>query len=220
MFNFGKAILVYFFGLFILIMVSSCQDELLEEVQIYSNDFEDLDLRNFNNSRLFIYNNDIIMGFYHNEEVWVKLFDLPPHNALKITIDVLAHDSWDGNLDDGVSGPDYWYFKLDDEEVYRTTFSNSVCVSTFCLRQSYPEQFFRQNFPKEGAVQTNLPGLCSAAGVPNGTTKYSITKTFRHFQDSVKITMGDELMQTNAFSPLCDESWSVSKIQVSALTVR
>lgn len=218
--NYKKSTFHYFLGFIVLIFAGACQDELVGEEKIYSNNFNQLDLRNFNNSRLFVFENDTIMGFYHNEEVWLKLYDIPPHNALKITIEVLAHDSWDGNLDDGVSGPDYWYFKLDDEEVYRTTFSNSVCVSTYCLRQSYPEEFFRQNFPKEGAVQTNLPGLCHTAGIPNNTTRYSITKTFRHFYDSVKITMGDELMQTNAFSPLCDESWSVSKIEVSAMTVR
>ncbi|MCH7398822.1 hypothetical protein MM236_12530 [Belliella sp. DSM 107340] len=218
--NFKKTLPIYFLGFFLLTALYSCEDELVGETQIYSNDFSQLDLRNFNNSRLFVFENDTIMGFYHNEEVWVKLFDIPPHNAIKITIDVLAHDTWDGNLDDGVSGPDYWYFKIDDEEVYRTTFSNSVCESTYCLRQSFPDEFIKQNFPKEGALATNIPGLCSQAGVPNQTTKYSITKTFRHFKDSLKITMGDELMQTNAFSPLCDESWSISKIEVSALAVR
>ncbi|MCH7408025.1 hypothetical protein MM239_01345 [Belliella sp. DSM 111904] len=201
-------------------MISSCEDRLRSEQMVYSNNFGQLDLRNFNNSRLFIFQNDTIMGFYNNEEVWVKIPDLPSHNAVKVTIEVLAHDSWDGNVEDGVSGPDFWYYKLDDQEVYRTTFSNTVCESTYCLRQSYPDEFPKQNFPKQGATQTNIPGLCALAGNPNGTTRYTITKTYPHSKNELKITMGDELKQTNAFEPLCDESWSIAKIEVSVLDIR
>ncbi|MCH7401594.1 hypothetical protein ACFOUP_14190 [Belliella kenyensis] len=215
-----KKISFYLLCFFLISTISSCEDRLRSELMVYSNNFGQLDLTNFDNSRLFIFQNDTIMGAYHNEEVWVKIPDLPPHNAVKVTIEVLAHDSWDGNVDDGVSGPDFWYYKLDDQEVYRTTFSNTVCESTYCLRQSYPDQFFKQNFPKQGAVQTNLPGLCLLANQPNGTTRYAITKIYPHSQRELKITMGDELMQTNAPVPQCDESWSIAKIEVSVLDIR
>lgn len=212
----------YFFllSIFFVISLTSCEDELLSENVIYSNDFKALDLRNFVNGRLIVFQGDTIMGFYNNEEVTVRLLDLPPHNALRITIDVLAHDSWDGNLDDGVSGPDFWFFKIDDQEVYRTTFSNTPCVSSFCLRQSYPNEYFRQNKPKSGAIQTNIPGICSARNRSNGTSKYQITKIVSHKGSEAKLSMADELKQTNSPNPKCDESWSVSKIQVSAMVVK
>ncbi|SIS55918.1 hypothetical protein [Belliella pelovolcani] len=206
--------------IFLTVTSSSCVDELLSETLVYSNNFSTLDLRNFTNARLFVFQGDTVAGFYHNEELTVKVLELPPHNALRITIDVLAHDSWDGNVDDGISGPDFWYFKIDDEEVYRTTFSNTVCVSSFCLRQSFPQEYFRQNFPKTGAIQTYNVGRCNTGPNNLGTTKYRVTKIIPHFGNDVKLTMGDELLQLNANSPLCDESWSVSKIEVSAMEVR
>jgi hypothetical protein len=40
------------------------------------------------------------------------------------------------------AGPDFWYMKIDKEELVRTTFSNSPGESTYCLRQSYPQDCF------------------------------------------------------------------------------
>ncbi len=206
--------------LFLVLTLTSCVDELLSETNVYTNDFSAANLSNFTNARLIVFQSDTIMGFYHNEEVSVRVLDLPPHNALRITIDVLAHDTWDGNVDDGISGPDFWYFKVDDAEVYRTTFSNTPCVNSLCLRQSFPSEYFKQNFPKTGAMQTNIPGMCSRRNDNNATSKYRITKIIAHSERDVKLTMGDELLQLNAINPICDESWSVSKIEINAMEVR
>ncbi len=186
---------------------------------VYSNNFGQLDLRNFENGRLFIFQGDTLLGFYNNEEVSVTIPDLPGHNVLKIEVDLWIHDSWDGNPDDGVNGPDFWFMKIDEEEVLRTTFSNTPCMPTFCLRQSYPQDYFRQNDPKSGAVQTNLPGLCLFGAFQNYTTRYRISRMVSHNTGSVKITLGDELLQTNSPDPICDESWSVGKIEVTTMVV-
>ena len=186
---------------------------------VYSNNFGQLDLRNFENGRLFIFQGDTLLGFYNNEEVSVTIPDLPGHNVLKIEVDLWIHDSWDGNPDDGVNGPDFWFMKIDEEEVFRTTFSNTPCMPTFCLRQSYPQDYFRQNDPKSGAVQTNLPGLCLFGAFQNYTTRYRISRMVSHNTGSVKITLGDELLQTNSPDPICDESWSVGKIEVTTMVV-
>lgn len=220
MLKFKKLFHLYFLAIFFGVSLISCEDELLSENIIYSNDFNSLDLRNFSNARLFVFQGDTVAGFYHNEEVSVRLLELPPHNALRITIDVLAHDSWDGNVDDAISGPDFWYFKIDDDEVYRTTFSNTPCVNSFCLRQSFPQEYFRQNLPKTGAVQIYPVGRCNTGPNNRGTSKYRVTKIIPHVGKDVKLTMGDELMQLNALNPICDESWSVSKIEISAMEVR
>lgn len=205
-----------------LFSLSSCQDTACgcdPETLVYSNDFSKLDLANFENGRLFVFQRDTLLGNYHNEEVTVTVPNLPSHNIVKVTIELWTHDSWDGNPDEGISGPDFWYMVLDGQEVFRTTFSNSPCVSTFCLRQSYPDIFFRQNDPKTGAIRTNLPGLCLFSATPNYTTIYSFSKLIEHDTDSIKITLGDELRQTNSPNPKCDESWSVGKITVHTLTV-
>jgi hypothetical protein len=204
-----------FFGL--ICSMTACLPTVEMEKVVYSNDFSDLNLAGFENGKLFIFQNDTVAGYYHNEEVAAKISDLPPHNFLKVTVDILIHDSWDGNPNDSLSGPDYWYMGYDNTEVFRTTFSNSPCAPTYCLYQSYPNEFFRQNVPKLGATQTNLPGLCIFGAFPNYTTRYAVSRLIPHSNSSVRVYMGAELLQGNSPDPICDESWSVAKIEVVAI---
>jgi hypothetical protein len=199
------------------VLMTSCLPTLETEQVVYSNDFSDLDLAGFENAKLFIYQNDTVVGIYHNDEVAVTVPNIPTHNYLKITIDILVHDSWDGNTDDGIGGPDFWYMGYDGTEVFRTTFSNAPCVSTYCPRQSYPNDYFRQNEPKSGAVQTNLPGLCIFGAADNYTTRYSVSKLIEHSNANVRLYMGAELMATGSADPICDESWSIAKVEVVAI---
>lgn len=205
--------------LLVLVSFSACTDTLESEKLVYDNDFSDLDLAGFYNARLQIFQNDTVVGYYHNEEVGLTVSNLPAHNLLKITLDILIHDSWDGNPDDGVGGPDFWFFGVDNQEVFRTTFSNTPCETTYCLNQSYPDAYFRQNIPKTGAVQTNLPGLCLFGASQNYTTRYSITKIIEHKSFEAKIYMNSELTATNSPDPFCDESWSLANVKVEALTL-
>ncbi|MCL6258467.1 hypothetical protein M3O96_05170 [Aquiflexum sp. TKW24L] len=217
----NKLILLIF--LFPMVMgLSSCQQDTVCDCEgndlVYSNDFTDYDLNNIDNGRLFIFENKPLLGNYNNEEVTLNLSALPTHNIVKVTVELYVHDSWDGNPDN-IGGPDYWFMKVDGAEVMRTTFSNTPCVFNFCLKQSYPANFFRQNLPKTGAIRTNLPGLCHLGGLPDNTTVYSVSQLVSHTGPIVKVTFGDELMQLNVPDPKCDESWSVGKIEVSTLFV-
>lgn len=198
-------------------MASSCLPTVENEQVAYSNDFSDLDLSGFENARLFTFLNDTVVGHYNNEEVAVTLKNLPTHNYLKVTVDILVHDTWDGNADDGLGGPDFWYMGYDGVEVFRTTFSNTPCESTYCLYQSYPNVYPRQNVPKSGAVQTNMPGLCLFGELPNYTTRYSISKLIEHSNSEIRWYMGDELTANNSPDPKCDESWSLAKFEVVAI---
>lgn len=197
----------------------SCVEELESEVVIYSNDFSENDVANIENARLLEFNGQMVMGSYNNEEVVLSLPNLPPHNVVRVTVEILAHDSWDGNSYN-VGGPDFWYMKLDGQEVIRTTFSNSACNSNLCLFQSFPENYLRQFEPKTGAMDISLPGLCQYRGVANYTTKYEISRLFTHKENRIEIICGDELKQENTANPKCDESWSVSRIVVTALSVK
>ena len=211
--NYLQVWMVFGFGVF----TTSCLPTAEMEQLVYSNDFSDLDLAGFENARLFMFQNDTVVGYYHNEEVAVTIPDIPTHNYLKITVDILIHDSWDGNADDGLGGPDIWYMGYDGQEAIRTTFSNTPCESTYCLYQSYPNDYFRQNVPKSGAVKTDMPGLCLFGGLQNYTTRYSISKLVEHSNPSVKVFMGDELTAAGSADPLCDESWSIAKVEVVAI---
>lgn len=202
----------------LMVSMTSCLPIVESEQVIYSNNFSNLNLAGFENGKLFIFQKDTIAGYYHNEKVSVNFPNLPAHNYLKVTIEVLVHDSWDGNPDDGLGGPDYWYMGYDETEVFRTTFSNTPCGSTYCLYQSFPNDYFRQNVPKSGAIQTNLPGLCLFGAFQNYTTRYSISKLIPHTNPSIKIFMGAELLALNSPDPVCDESWSIAKIEVEAIT--
>lgn len=202
-----------------IVFFSSCADTLESEQVVYSNNFSKLDLAGFENGKLFVFQNDTVAGYYHNEEVAVNLSSLPSHNLLKVTIEILVHDSWDGNPSDSISGPDYWFFGIDNQETFRTTFSNSPCESTYCLYQSYPDNYFKQNVPKSGAIQTNMPGLCIFGAFANYTTRYSISQIIEHSNPTARIFMDSELKQTNSPDPVCDESWSLAKVTVEALIV-
>ncbi len=212
-----------FFGCFLSIMLLvSCEDRLESEQVVYSNDFSGLfAFRSIENAKPLVFNGDTVSGNYNNEEVSINVSNLPEHNILKVEVEILIHDFWNGNTpgEGGVDGPDFWYMKVDNNEIFRTTFSNSPCESTFCLRQSFPNNYFRQNDPKSGAIDINLPGFCSLRGVNNFTTKYRVTQLISHSGSSVKITLGDELKQTNAPDPKCDESWSLSKVELTTLVV-
>jgi hypothetical protein len=196
----------------------SCEDSLLEEVLVYDNDFAESDLVYFEKGRLYDFNGDTVLGYFHNEEILLRLPDLPSHNALKVTIDLLLHDSWDGNPDN-IGGPDFWYMNLDGTQVLRTTFSNSPCESTYCLYQSYPDAYPRFYEPKTGAVTADLPGRCQYSTTPGWTSRYQITRIIHHTESELELVCGDELKQENAPDPVCDESWSIARIQVSTMTV-
>jgi hypothetical protein len=220
LFSMGKLLHKLRIHLFALLLIglgmSACVESVENQVQLYDNNFSTLDLANFENGRLLIWRNDTIAGYYHNEEVAVMLYDLPAHNYLKLTAEILIHDSWDGNWNDGYSGPDYWFMGIDSADVVRTTFSNSPCVSSYCLYQSFPNEFFRQNAPKTGAIETNLPSLC--LGGQTTTSRYRIEKLIEHTKvDSIRFFMRDELKQTNSPTPKCDESWSIAKISIVAI---
>lgn len=213
------SLLVYLLLFSFITITSSCEDALLEEVMVYSNDFSTGQLSNIENGRLDVFEGDTVIGFYNAEEVKVVVPNLPSHNTLKITVEILVHDSWDGNIDD-MGGPDVWYMKLDGQQVVHTTFSNSPCNSLYCMYQSFPSNYPRFNEPKTGAERTDLPGRCQYSGVMGWTSLYRITKLVPHKGGTVELLLGDELKQENTGDPLCDESWSITKIEVSALTVK
>ena len=222
LFSMGKLLHQLRIHLFAFLLIglglSACVESVENQVQLYDNNFSKLDLSNFENGRLFIWRNDTIAGWYNNEEVAVTLYDLPPHNYLKLSVELLIHDSWDGNRNDGISGPDYWFMGVDSVDVVRTTFSNSPCGSTYCLYQSFPNEFFRQNNPKTGAIETNMPGLCIFGRQENYTSRYRVERLIEHTQvDSIRFHMRDELKQTNSPWPVCDESWSIAKISILAI---
>lgn len=202
------------------LLLSTCQQRLLDELNVYNNDFSDLNLLGIESDQEIVhFNGGLVLGFFNNGGFTLNLGDLPAHNMVKITIDLNIHNYWNGNSQ-GVEGPDIWKMIVDGEEIIYTTFANTTCAATYCQYQSYPENLFRNFIPKSGAVDINLPGLYEQAYTLGWSTRYRITKIVKHSNKNLSLNCFDELRQENVTTPSEDESWSVGKIEVSLLNVK
>lgn len=217
------------------LFINSCEvhDLILDEI-VYSNDFEkNSKLEKIVGGIVSNYNGYNLLGDYNNSGFSLHLKDLKKHDFITVSFDLYIHGSWDGNFN-GFSEndkPDTWTILLgprniNSESIYdsrfTTTFSNSVCFSNYCLRQSYPQPYPFEKNPKSGMQSTNLPKKCE--GFWGGkTTLYKIEKTFKHSGSALIISFFDELYQPNAIDDFgnnvakCDESWSLDNLKVRIL---
>jgi len=211
--------------LLLLVTLFSCSksDELQQNELFYSNDFESGDLDAIDGAQLLTFNNTTVLGNYNNDGFTLNLNNIGPHDLIYISFDLYIHDSWDGNFNNfDPDQPDAWFIELisdfdadqsNSSNVWETSFSNSVCNSAFCLRQSYPEIFPFENLPREGSSRL-LPGICSLESDFDGTTLYTIEKGFVHTENALLIRFYDQLYQPNSVDQRCDESWSLDNLKV------
>ncbi|WP_158798508.1 hypothetical protein [Pedobacter sp. L105] len=203
-----------------IILLSSCAKTVQNEVQVYSNDFESANLSGITGGIISSFNGSKVLGNYNKGEFNLTINDLPKHDLVDISFDLYIHDSWEGVQQIGsVSGPDIWAMNVDRKSYIYTTFANFDCVAgNFCPPQSYPGDYPAQsNNPKTGASRTDLPGFCSEASNPNGTTLYKIHKSVSHSDKMLLIQCLDKLVQTNVTDQKCDESWSVDNLVVKVI---
>jgi hypothetical protein len=186
---------------------------------IFAEDFEDFDLSRYRRSEQLLINGNSVLGNFNNDSVEFKFDDLGKHKMVSLSFDLYIHDTWDGH-NGGENGPDTWLLMVGnskkDFETFKTSFSNSECNSSFCLLQSYPEAFPYPNNPKTG-MKSAIQGVCRNQNQDDGTSIYSIERTFLHSGNSLFIRMKDELVQTNALYPICDESWSIDNLVITIL---
>ncbi len=202
-------------------LITSCAKEIKSEESVYFNDFESGDLSNITDGKITEFNGTKVIGRYNLGGFNLYLDNLPVHDLIEVSFDLYIHDSWDGNMQrvENDSGPDIWKFIADNEIYINTTFSNSGCAQfSFCDPQSYPYNYQNNSTnPRTGAEPINLPGACFLSDQPNGTTMYKINKRFIHKNRSIKLEFLDELKQTNASDPLCDESWSMDNVEIKII---
>jgi hypothetical protein len=204
--------------LMMLILLAQCQPkEELTEV-VFVSKFDQAESGEIEGGIFSDFNGDWVVGPYNRGGFSLDLSDMPKHDFLEVSFTLLLHDSWDGNAG-GDDGPDRWYMELDDACIMDVTFSNSPCVSTYCLFQSYPDRFPDFNDPKTGAAYF-LPGLCHRADLPDGTSVYQITKTIAHTSKTASFQFYDRLVQTNTDTPACDESWSMSSLEIRTVRLK
>lgn len=212
----------YIYPLLLCTLLASCAKNVSNQQEVYFNDFEANNLLNITSGSIETYNGTHVLGRYNNGGFDLKLNDLPKHKLIEISFDLYIHDSWDGNkTGKGIDGPDIWKLMVDGNVYINTTFANVDCAGAdFCPTQSYPQDYpnFNHN-AKSGASNPNLPGVCSLKGKPGGTSLYKITRTIEHTNSSLLMQCRDQLLQTNASDPKCDESWSVDNIRIKAINL-
>lgn len=201
-------------------LMQACQSGKESRTEIYFNNFENDNLSNISGGKFYSYNQTKMLGNYNKDGFVFYMNQLPAHQMVEVSFDLYIHDSWDGNqLGNGIDGPDIWALYVDEVPYIYTTFSNNSCFyGPFCPPQSYPGNY-PQNYhnPKTGAYQTGLPPTCNYAHLPYGSTIYKIKKTVVHQSGQLTVSCRDQLIQTNAEDPLCDESWSIDNLKISLI---
>ena len=208
----------------------SCQKEFEIVSVIYENNFNDTtQYSGITNALPFEFNNSLMLGNYHDGGFRLDLIDLPSHQILQFEFDLYIMDSWDVNDN---NGPDRWIMEVRKEWdfdqrsvedfIFETTFSNtgdpsrSLCFQElYCNLQSYPNQFPSFNLPRTGAIE-ELNGYCHNDDLINGTMRYRITQTILHDYSELHLFIYDSLVQDNAFSEPCDESWALDNLKITA----
>lgn len=214
--------LYIFFIIMLLVVGSACHKDIQSQTEVYTNNFEAASLQGIQGGVQSVYDNKRVLGFYNNGGFTLTLPGLARHDLVLVKFDLYLHDSWGGNNTgnrDVIDGPDVWQLKINNETVINTTFSNSGCFPTYCQQQSYPGNFPFHHDAGTGASRTDLPGRCSLANTPGGTTLYRIEKIFNNSSSNLVLEFKDLLKQSNAVNMLCDESWSLDNLSVSILTL-
>lgn len=209
---------------------TACGDDtdIIANVIVYENDFENRDLTNINGGTLFTRFGTTLIGNYNNGGFTLFLNDLPSHEYIYIAFTLHIHDTWDGNSN-GLEpdAPDKWIMEvnsginatsIDDYKGFETTFSNGPCDGILCLPQSFPSEYPHHNLPRTGA-RVLRRGMCSLRTVPQSSSEYFIERTFRHDDPTVIFRFYDELFQSNVADQKCDESWSMDNIEIRAITL-
>lgn len=220
------------FLLFLFINSCSYPEMTLNEV-VYFNDFENNNLENISGGSINDFNDSKVLGFFNKDGFNINLNDIPSHDYIFISFDLYIHGTWDGNFNGFPEDdrPDIWameirpgmqLYQTSDQNIFKTTFSNSPCYSNWCRRQSYPQSYPFENNPYSGADQINLDRTCD--GYWGGESAlYKIEKSFDHDGKSIVLRMYDELYQPNAIdykgisAEKCDESWSIDNLEIRVI---
>lgn len=216
---------VFLFILFGLISTNCQKEELLKEIPFYFYDFES-DYRNLDSIFVSEFDNDNVLGPFNNSGFSVRLEELPPHDYIRLQFDLYIHDSWEGNSNESGNGlldHDAWFIEFDPHEkvkphekiYFETTFSNGLCVPSFCYTQSYPNEFPFNNEARTGALSRSMNGRCLYQDSPVGTSLYEIDKIFPHSKTNGVLAFYDRLKQDLPFPALCEESWSMDNLSIT-----
>ena len=179
--------------------------------QIYYNDFEDSVGIAWSDTTTYAFVNTKLLGPFENQSVDLNLTNLPVNDSVSISFDLYIHDTWEGLQLNVFQIPipgssDRWKLELVQSNTIQGSFETSFSTHA-SGNQSYPDVFFTSNPANSGAMLTGLPSRCY--NHPNGSTKYSITKTFYSNSTTGKISF--KSLQNQG---VCDESWGIDNVMI------
>ncbi len=203
-------------------IILGCREEYKESV-LYENNFEGLtDLPQ--EAPTVQFNGSTVLGYLHNQSVDFDVKLNEDFNYILVELDLYIHDRWEGNRVN-IDGPDFWGINVKEissireyqRYAFKTTFSNTICVSSLCHKQSYPGDFPEINDPRTSSVQV-LDEDCKGAA---GTTLYRVSKLIPIRSKKLVVTFyGDLTTPGNEDDPICDESWSMDNLQISGISYK
>jgi len=174
--------------------------------QAHRQNFQSGIFPNYSSTSNFSFNSTKVLGPFANDSVTYLLPSIPVHDSITVSFDLYLHDTWEGNC--GAVGPDRFKFYQGNSAVLNETFSNSPSCT-----QSYTNTGVAGNYPAfTGAAITGLPQRCHISGT---TSKYTITKSFKHSAPSLVLSWLALLQDTSDNSSLCNESWSIDNVIVN-----
>jgi len=144
------------------------------------------------------------LGQFGNDQVGLRLDNLPRHTWVTISFDLYVVQSWDGNH--ATVGPDVWSVGVDGAQtLLRTTFSNSE------PRQAFPDPYPGGDYPaRTGAAEIDTLGYPYI-----GDSVYRLTFTFPHTGHSVAFNFAG-----TGLEPLGNETWGLDNVAVELGTTR
>lgn len=153
-----------------------------------------------------------VLGEFGSQQIILHLDNLPSHDSLVVSFDLLIIRSWDGN--NHQFGPDVWELAVDGTTILHTTFSNTTYPQSF--PGTYPSA---ANQGRTGAEVTDAYGYTwKLPGIFSGPmdAMYRITRTIAHTNDSTELSFFASLVDSPD-EGLANESWALDNISVAVL---
>lgn len=144
------------------------------------------------------------LGEFGNEAVTLRLSNLPAHNHLTVSFELLAIRTWDGNR----GGPDVWKLEVVDGPVLLDT-TLSVPLGGFYRWQAYPGNRPGSSYPAgTAAAELNTLGYLYQGSRADMVLRPTLT--FPHVAGSVTLRFSGANLQA-----IADESWGIDNVRVT-----
>ena len=158
------------------------------------------------------------LGEFNNQNVCLRLDDLPSHTLVTISFDLYIIRSWDGNqvlwpleldtflLPNSPVGPDEWQLHVAGETLLHTTFSNWDWLG---FPQAYPGLILDGIYPgRTGAIENNTLGFTFDSYPMDAV--YHLIFHLEHIGDLLVLNFSAMGLQ-----PMADESWGLDNIKIT-----